>query len=94
MLLKKFRIFVALASGFVLFLLLGVHLTVKADGDTVYVIPIEETVEKGLSKFLERSFQEAEDMNAKHIILDINTPAERSMQSLTWLIRYITPTFR
>lgn len=74
MLLKKFRIFVALASGFVLFLLLGVHLTVKADGDTVYVIPIEETVEKGLSKFLERSFQEAEDMNAKHIILDINTP--------------------
>lgn len=72
--LKKFRIFVALACGFVLFLLLGVHLTVKADGDTVYVIPIEETVEKGLSKFLERSFQEAEDMNAKHIILDINTP--------------------
>lgn len=74
MLLNKLRILVALACCFVLSLLIGVHLTAKASGDTVYVIPIEETVEKGLSKFLERSFQEAEDMNAKHIILDINTP--------------------
>ncbi|ATH92447.1 membrane protein [Bacillus glycinifermentans] len=74
MLLNKLRILVALACGFVLSLLIGVHSTAKASGDTVYVIPIEETVEKGLSKFLERSFQEAEDMNAKHIILDINTP--------------------
>ncbi|WP_270572434.1 NfeD family protein [Bacillus glycinifermentans] len=71
---NKLRILVALACGFVLSLLIGVHSTAKASGDTVYVIPIEETVEKGLSKFLERSFQEAEDMNAKHIILDINTP--------------------
>ncbi|MFN2745278.1 nodulation protein NfeD [Bacillus sp. z60-18] len=76
MLLKKSRILVAVACGFVLFLLLSVHLTVKADadGDKVYVIPVEDTVEKGLSKFLERSFQEAKEMNAKHIILDINTP--------------------
>ncbi len=74
MLMNKLRILVALACGFVLSLLIGVHSTAKASGDTVYVIPIEETVEKGLSKFLERSFQEAEDMNAKHIILDINTP--------------------
>ncbi|ASB88312.1 MULTISPECIES: NfeD family protein [Bacillus] len=74
MLLKKSRILVALICGFILSLFVGVHLTVKADGDTVYVIPVEETVEKGLSKFLERSFREAQDMNAKHIILDINTP--------------------
>ncbi|MDA1474789.1 NfeD family protein [Bacillus changyiensis] len=74
MLLKKIKLSVALICGFGLFLLLGVHLTVKAEENTVYVIPVEETVEKGLSKFLERSFQEAKEMKAKHIILDINTP--------------------
>lgn len=41
---------------------------------SVYHIPIEEEVEKGLKAFLERSFKEAEDNKAKAIILEIHTP--------------------
>ena len=40
----------------------------------VYKVPIEDVVEKGLYAFLQRSFAEAEDADAKAIILDINTP--------------------
>lgn len=39
----------------------------------VYVIPIEQTIESGLQRFLERSFAEAEKHHASHIILRINT---------------------
>jgi membrane-bound serine protease (ClpP class) len=42
--------------------------------ETVYVIPVHETVEKGLLAFINRSINEAEEMNAELIILDINTP--------------------
>ncbi|MFD1736601.1 nodulation protein NfeD [Bacillus salitolerans] len=41
---------------------------------SVYVIPVHETVEKGLFAFIERSIKEAESANAEMIILDINTP--------------------
>jgi membrane-bound serine protease (ClpP class) len=40
----------------------------------VYKVPIEDVVEKGLYKFLQRSFSEAEAAGAEAIILDINTP--------------------
>lgn len=55
-------------------MLLGVQLTAKSADQKVHVIPIEDTVEKGLSKFIERSFEQAKSEQAKHIILDINTP--------------------
>ena len=45
-----------------------------ASGDKVYHVPIENEVEKGLLAFLERSFNEATEQNAKAIILDIHTP--------------------
>jgi membrane-bound serine protease (ClpP class) len=50
--------------------------SVSADKEKslVYVVPIEETIERGLHAFLERSFKEAEDALADHIILEINTP--------------------
>ncbi|WP_454101158.1 NfeD family protein [Metabacillus sp. SLBN-84] len=63
--------------GIVLFLsLFGSAYIPAADNspDKVAVIPIEETVEKGLSQFIKRSFKEAAAENADHIILDINTP--------------------
>lgn len=63
--------------GFVLFLsLFGSSYMPAADNasEKVAVIPIEETVEKGLSQFIKRSFKEARAENADHIILDINTP--------------------
>ena len=40
----------------------------------VYVVPIVETVEKGLLAFLERAVREAEEANAEVIIFDIHTP--------------------
>nr|WP_246017911.1 nodulation protein NfeD [Mesobacillus subterraneus] len=45
-----------------------------ADEKIVYVVPIEETVEKGLLAFLERAVEEAEKANAEAIIFDVNTP--------------------
>ncbi|APT48000.1 nodulation protein NfeD [Bacillus safensis] len=71
---KKIKISIALFSCFIICLLLGVQLTAKSADQKVHVIPIEDTVEKGLSKFIERSFEQAKSKRAKHIILDINTP--------------------
>lgn len=42
-------------------------------GAAVYVIPIEHNIESGLTAFLKRAFQEAEEANAVHIILKLNT---------------------
>ncbi|MEC1117359.1 nodulation protein NfeD [Bacillus safensis] len=71
---KKIKISIALFSCFIICLLSGVQLTAKSADQKVHVIPIEDTVEKGLSKFIERSFEQAKSERAKHIILDINTP--------------------
>ncbi len=71
---KKIKISIALFSCFIICLLLGVQLNAKSVDQKVHVIPIEDTVEKGLSKFIERSFEHAKSERAKHIILDINTP--------------------
>lgn len=66
-----------IALGVVLFLSLfgsAYMPEAKNASDKVAVIPIEETVEKGLSQFIKRSFEEAKAEKADHIILDINTP--------------------
>lgn len=41
---------------------------------TVYKVPVEDVVEKGLYAFLQRLFEEAEEAGAEAIILEINTP--------------------
>lgn len=46
----------------------------QADQEHVYVIPVEETVEKGLYAFLNRSIKEAEEQKADLIVFYINTP--------------------
>ncbi len=74
----KARRFVWLAFFILLFSSIIASLPSKAN-DTVgskivYVIPVHETVEKGLLAFINRSIQDAEEMNAELIILDINTP--------------------
>jgi membrane-bound serine protease (ClpP class) len=48
--------------------------TANAKEKVVYVVPIEETVEKGLLAFLQRAVNEAEEANAEAIIFDVNTP--------------------
>ncbi|MGN7357777.1 NfeD family protein [Paenibacillus sp. SAF-054] len=68
--------------GFVLLLIFGwtsSSLPVKVHAEEmkikpVYVIPVEQTIETGLEKFMKRGFEEAEKMNAGLIILEINTP--------------------
>lgn len=44
---------------------------------TVYIIPIEKEVERGLEAFLRRTITEAVDGNVDHIIFEINTPGGR-----------------
>jgi membrane-bound serine protease (ClpP class) len=44
------------------------------EGKSVYVIPLEGPVERGLASFLTRSFREAERADADVVILEINTP--------------------
>lgn len=53
--------------------------SVQADGEgeLVYVIPIENTVERGLAAFLTRTTTEAEEKGADHVIFEINTPGGR-----------------
>ncbi len=46
----------------------------EAAGEKVVVVPVEETVEKGMHAFLKRAIAVAEKENAKAIILDIDTP--------------------
>lgn len=44
------------------------------EGKTVYVIPLEGAVERGLVSFLTRSFREAQRADADVVILEINSP--------------------
>ncbi|WP_432613314.1 NfeD family protein [Cytobacillus oceanisediminis] len=64
-------------SAFSLFfalLLLGSPFQGKAENEKILIVPIEETVEKGLYAFLNRAVQTAEEENASAIIFEINTP--------------------
>ncbi|RXZ77166.1 nodulation protein NfeD [Paenibacillaceae bacterium] len=45
----------------------------SANGPAVFVIPVEQTIESGLSSFLTRAYKEAETAQAEKIILVINT---------------------
>ncbi|MFC4411077.1 nodulation protein NfeD [Chungangia koreensis] len=57
---------------FLLSLLFFLPITVMAD--EVYHIPIEEEVEKGLSAYLDRALDEAEENGADAVIFEIHTP--------------------
>ncbi|WP_078391394.1 NfeD family protein [Shouchella patagoniensis] len=65
---------VAFLAYLAAFLLLPFQVFANQSEQTVFVIPVEQTVERGLEAFLERSFDEAKEANADHIILDIDTP--------------------
>ncbi|RDW21763.1 NfeD family protein [Oceanobacillus chungangensis] len=49
----------------------------SGSGKTVYVIPIEREVERGLEGFLKRTVAEALESGADHIIFEIDTPGGR-----------------
>lgn len=65
----------SLVAFFTLIVIVNVSVSVvSAEGETVYVIPIENEVERGLGAFLNRAIREAREANADHIIFEINTP--------------------
>ncbi|MBP2078153.1 membrane-bound serine protease (ClpP class) [Oceanobacillus polygoni] len=49
----------------------------QGGGKSVYVIPIEREVERGLEAFLKRTTSEAVEAGADHIIFEIDTPGGR-----------------
>ncbi|WP_076556893.1 NfeD family protein [Salimicrobium flavidum] len=50
--------------------------SIEAAGD-VYVVPVEETVEKGMASFIDRAITEAEEAEASQIVFEIDTPGGR-----------------
>ncbi|WP_299087784.1 nodulation protein NfeD [uncultured Metabacillus sp.] len=71
----KMRFFqLMIAFAFILALLTGFSQELRADShQKVYVIPLEETVEKGLAQYIKRTISEANAQEVDHIILEINT---------------------
>ncbi|RLQ92064.1 nodulation protein NfeD [Planomicrobium sp. Y74] len=69
---RKMKIFTALLL-FVLALLTLIPV-LHANSHSVYIIPVEAEVERGLQAFIDRGIEEAEDANAGAIIFEIDTP--------------------
>lgn len=64
-----------LLSLLFIFLLSIIPCVISANNEeVVYVVPIKNTVEKGLSEFIDRAITEAEENQASAIIFDMNTP--------------------
>lgn len=49
----------------------------QGEGETVYIIPIEREVERGLESFINRATTEAMENGADHIVFEIDTPGGR-----------------
>jgi membrane-bound serine protease (ClpP class) len=47
--------------------------TANESKPVVYIVPIESHIERGLQAFLERAFTEADEADADHIIIEMNT---------------------
>ena len=60
-------------------LTLGLSVSPSA-GETVYVVPIRGTIEKGLAAFVSRVVDEAEEVGAAAVIFEIDTPGGRWMR--------------
>ncbi|KOP84051.1 MULTISPECIES: NfeD family protein [Bacillaceae] len=56
------------------FFLMFVPFKGNASNEIIYVVPITETVEKGMYAFLNRAVQTAEEENASAIIFEVDTP--------------------
>ncbi|RWZ60034.1 nodulation protein NfeD [Halobacillus fulvus] len=61
----------------VLFVFQSHHVEADGEGQQVYVIPIEETVERGMAAFLNRTTGDAIENGADHIIFEVDTPGGR-----------------
>lgn len=68
---RKIVYFIMLMFGLSL---VAIPQTTFSNQPIVYVVPIEETVEKGLYAFLKRALTTAEENGAEAIIFEVNTP--------------------
>ncbi len=50
------------------------HSAADGEGKKVFIVPLEDDVERGLEAFLERSANEARKQGADHIIFEVDTP--------------------
>ncbi|QHE53008.1 nodulation protein NfeD [Pontibacillus sp. HMF3514] len=50
------------------------HSAAEGEGKKVFIVPLENEVERGLESFLERSANEARKQGADHIIFEVDTP--------------------
>jgi membrane-bound serine protease (ClpP class) len=76
------KLYIVLIGIVFSFSFLNAHEVLHADkedggGKTVYIIPIEREVERGLEAFLKRTTTEALESGADHIIFEIDTPGGR-----------------
>ena len=74
---RFFRILLLVPLLFLSLLMNEIVAEDNGDGKLVYIIPIEDNVERGLEAFIRRSTDEAIQANADHIIFEINTPGGR-----------------
>ncbi|HHX50393.1 MAG TPA: nodulation protein NfeD [Clostridia bacterium] len=70
---RKKRLYLLLAV-LLIATLFPLPVSAQRSGDLVYVVPIHGTIEKGLSNFVKRAFDDATRSNSKLIVLDIETP--------------------
>lgn len=70
----KLRRLIVIFSFLFAFTLMAMPFKGDAKNDIVYVVPITDTVEKGLHAFLSRAVKTAEEQNATAIIFEIDTP--------------------
>ena len=73
----------------VLAFLLFLPATCLADG-SVYVVPIEGTIERGLAAFVSRVMAEAEAEDVSAVVFEIDTPAARWTRPWSSATRYST----
>lgn len=66
--------FIKATLMFVFIVFLFFPLNGHANKQTVYIVPVSDTVEKGLAAFLERAVKTAEEEGGEAIIFEINTP--------------------
>ncbi|UGB33407.1 nodulation protein NfeD [Metabacillus sp. B2-18] len=60
--------------AFILSIYQGFTSIISAESnEKVYIIPVEETVEKGLSQYIKRTVSDAQSQKVDHIILEIDT---------------------
>ncbi|ASN05189.1 NfeD family protein [Virgibacillus necropolis] len=81
MLYKRLSTYLALVFIIIVGLLFYENNAVAAEssgeGESVYIIPIEDTVEQGLKSFLSRATETAETEGADYIIFEVDTPGGR-----------------